>query len=313
MNAKTKNIKHEKVVVDIEQYIDPEHLYSVWYGGSVASIRYRGYNLDILANGDISLYGNIDGEEFSHKDKSNGGSVYDVLGKKITDKELMFYLKNPFYSPENHLEFDNSNWFELFIAAQDGQEYSESYVLNADTLPEAIAEVLTDADDYIQAVEETENEKGCSDNEYVIDRIDISDFNMEVTVKIKNNKILYSGTSLNSGESLTAILKYNLFSDAVKFVVSKLRILPSIIKNGGDPKTEVTIHLNKNLKIYRDGNAIKSNGDFTLPENISVFDSPEQACAFLKGVLWVLDYKKENYHLSANEKEIMEETENDEH
>lgn len=298
---KTQNIKHDTAVIDIEQYIDREHLSSLWYGGCVASIFYKEYELSIVANGDIFCSGCIKGEYFKFKDKQNGGYLYDVLGNKITDYELMQFLTDPENSLEDNLCFDDSNWFEVFITPKDGKEYSESYVLDADTLPNAVAEVLANAEEYIRCAKEDKDEITEADREqYVIDKIIIKNFNIDIVIEKKENGIFYNCSNLRPGFLLTVKLGYENLSDALKFVVTNLLTLPRIINEGGSPDTELSVYLNKYVRIYQDGKDIKSSGDFSLPEKIAVFNSDEEARMFMQGVWWTACYSSNKCFITIN-------------
>lgn len=46
----------------------------------------------------------------------------------------------------------------------------------------------------------------------------------------------------------------------------------------------------KRVELYQEGKQIKPNGDFSLPEVIAEFKTPEEAKAFMQGAAWAVGY-----------------------
>lgn len=46
----------------------------------------------------------------------------------------------------------------------------------------------------------------------------------------------------------------------------------------------------KTVELYQEGTEVKGNGNFSLPEVIQSFKTPEEAKAFIQGVVWAVNY-----------------------
>lgn len=46
----------------------------------------------------------------------------------------------------------------------------------------------------------------------------------------------------------------------------------------------------KRVELYQQGKQIKPNGDFSLPEVLAEFKTPEEAKAFMQGAAWAVGY-----------------------
>lgn len=152
-------LKYELNIIDFE---DKKHLSSLWYGGKVATIKYKGYLFSLEANGDVkcSLFDKDNEEVARVKDKRNGACFFSVMYQYLkNDKEIMlarqnggkFYKNNSFkYS----LVFEDENWFEIFVNSPDGEFHDLSIVCDADNLQECIIEMATSMDEIIKYLEE---------------------------------------------------------------------------------------------------------------------------------------------------------------
>lgn len=136
--------------VSISDFIDNDHQSHYWYGGECARIEHNGYTAIIEANGDLYAEYAPNGEYVTHvKDKSNSGYFYN---------EMNYYLKNDKYlykAIENgDLIIDDNNWWECFIVDRQGNFHDLMWVLDADTITEAIEEVKVGLDEMIKYIEE---------------------------------------------------------------------------------------------------------------------------------------------------------------
>lgn len=97
--------------------IDNDRLDSIWYGGQMVNIKGDGYEADIYAIGDIRAW--IKNEYYC--DKNNGGMFKEYLEDNgiTNDTELQQAIDN------GEIEFENNNWFEVFVQTDDGDEFSE--------------------------------------------------------------------------------------------------------------------------------------------------------------------------------------------
>lgn len=109
-----------KVYVKLNQDLELERQDSLWYGGTVATIRCDCLRLELQAAGivDVDFYRRgSDGEfeEFpieSFKDKRNGGCFYSLAYYLKNDKELKQAKKA---EGDYKLEIEDGNWWECFI------------------------------------------------------------------------------------------------------------------------------------------------------------------------------------------------------
>lgn len=136
--------------VSISDFIDNDHQSHYWYGGECARIKHNGYTAIIEANGDIYAEYAPNGEYVTHvKDKNNSGYFYN---------EMNYYLKNDkglHKAIENgDLIIDDNNWWECFIIDRQGNFHDLMWVLDADTMAEAIEEVKVGLDEMIKYIEE---------------------------------------------------------------------------------------------------------------------------------------------------------------
>ena len=138
------------VKINITQLIDKDHLDCTWYGGEVGTITLSdGYVITIGAYGDIRLYGNIDGEEITVVDKSNGGRVYDELGARLDDDMLHALFDSD--DAQRYLAFENNNWFEVDLISPTGQWID---LCGADNvLPDNLLECFEHVEDYFTYVD----------------------------------------------------------------------------------------------------------------------------------------------------------------
>lgn len=140
--------------INIDANKEPEHDNVFWYGGNVADIKSSQGEYIIAARGVVFCdliakkdYINDDGEKVKKgtiiatvKDKSGCAIFKEIMSSYIKDdNELSDILF------ENHdvyeMDIHNNNWFELSFYDKNG-EIEYDYVMDADTLKEAINEVL---------------------------------------------------------------------------------------------------------------------------------------------------------------------------
>lgn len=127
---------------------------SLWYGGEIATIHYKGWKFEICACGDVRAWLNDKDEarELLYvKDKNNAGRLGEELQRYIrTDKALYAAIsgKHSRYS----LELDDNNWFECFATDPKGRFYDLVWTLDSDHAIESIAEVITGMDEVIASI-----------------------------------------------------------------------------------------------------------------------------------------------------------------
>jgi hypothetical protein len=129
---------------------------SLWYGGGVVNVRYKGYTYHIEAIGDV--YANLSSVCDDHhlcyiKDKNNNGNFgSEIIDYIRSDKTLEDALGA---SPRRYrLYMENSNWWECFVTDPQGEFHDLMLNLDADKLFDAIADVLTNLDEIIKYMED---------------------------------------------------------------------------------------------------------------------------------------------------------------
>lgn len=108
------------VEIDVKQFIDKDHLDCIWYGGEVATIKYRGYTITIGAYGDIILDGRVNGEDIYIKDRDNAGGVYNELGWELDDERFYSFVDCEHGEDDDFIDIIDSNWFEVDLIDPDG-------------------------------------------------------------------------------------------------------------------------------------------------------------------------------------------------
>ena len=113
---------------DPDIFFDDDHLDPVWYGGSIASLKYKGYELSIEVHGDVEIVGDLDGEDFLYKNRENTGAMNlpaaDTLRTTFkSDEELNEALVN------GDIWYEDNNWIEAAVKDPDGY-WHESIVVD---------------------------------------------------------------------------------------------------------------------------------------------------------------------------------------
>lgn len=141
------HVKRKGGVLEVLEFIDIEHQNNLWYGGNVAEIKYKGYRLVIAAVGDVKVEVADENDNYVGyvKDKNNAGIFYKEFRHFIRDdKHLVKLIAN------NHIIFENNNWWECFMYLPDGTFVDMMMALESDLLSEAILEVADSMDEIIE-------------------------------------------------------------------------------------------------------------------------------------------------------------------
>lgn len=141
------------IVVEVTEELRKNQYSSLWYGGEMACIHYKGWMFELDACGDIRAIltrkGNLGDELFYVKDKSNAGQLGEALQPYIkTDKALYAAINGQ--HKKYHLELLNNNWYECFAIDPRGQFYDLMWALDSDHAVEAIAEIICGMDEVIE-------------------------------------------------------------------------------------------------------------------------------------------------------------------
>lgn len=133
--------------VFFNQYaIDDEHQDSLWYGGRVVEILFKGYRFILGAYGDIcaSLLDENNEEVAYLKDKNNSGAFYTEMSYYIKNDKELFDLEN-----EGRLVLENNNWFEVLVDAPDGERIDTGWVTSDYSYYDGIEETICGMQDFI--------------------------------------------------------------------------------------------------------------------------------------------------------------------
>ena len=147
------------VVVNVSEDLRKNQYSSLWYGGEIATIRYKGWKFELYACGDVravlSRKSDPENELFYVKDKNNAGQLGEELQPYIeTDKALYAAINGQ--HRKYRLELLNNNWYECFAIDPHGQFYDLMWALDSDHAIEAIAEIIDGMDEVIEnAAKET--------------------------------------------------------------------------------------------------------------------------------------------------------------
>lgn len=140
-----------------EDSISLLRLDSLWYGGDMVKITYKGYTFNIDASGDIfaRVCSARDGSYIMHfKDKHNTGYVgTEIRSYFRSDRTVHTAIDGE--HRRYRLELDNNNWWECVVTDPQGRFHDLMWVLDDDSLFAGIAEVLTSLDGIIDELEET--------------------------------------------------------------------------------------------------------------------------------------------------------------
>lgn len=145
-----KSEKTKKLIEEIKAYVnekggvlescrimDPDHLRSEWYGGTVATLKYNGYTVEVNALGDVeaTLLDEAGNFVVDVKDRNNAGAFAEVMRPYIhNDEELESDIC------DERMLFSYNNWFEVFVTDPAGRFHDLMWDLDNYTLDEAIKE-----------------------------------------------------------------------------------------------------------------------------------------------------------------------------
>lgn len=131
----------------IMQDILSDYQDSLWYGGRVASINYKGAEITIAAYGDVicDLVDRKSGKSVAYvKDKSNSGSFYhEIVSKVKGDNELRDIVRGT--HPKYTLDLDCGNWWE--VIGEYEEEYYELGISESESIMDVIMETLDSLED----------------------------------------------------------------------------------------------------------------------------------------------------------------------
>lgn len=146
----------DEIVIEFNDTISLNRMSSLWYGGNMVDIKYKGYTFHIDASGDV--YASLNpahGENLLAyvKDKNNSGAFSSEMFPYFrSDKTLNKTLSGEHcrYS----LDLHHNNWYECFITDPQNQFHDIMWALDDDNLFLCVSEVFAKLDETIKYLEE---------------------------------------------------------------------------------------------------------------------------------------------------------------
>lgn len=139
-----------KITLLQPKFFDENRQNSLWHGGDMVRIELPIGQFIISADGDVyvSLFRTEDSTElFYVKDKNNRGELgTELLPYVKTDEELMLILNDE--HPDYTFDMSHNNWWECYAITKEGKFRDLMWALDADTLSDAVAEVLCGYKEY---------------------------------------------------------------------------------------------------------------------------------------------------------------------
>lgn len=133
--------------VDASEFIDNKHLDCFWYGGHIGLIEYSGWKVLFEVNGDVSLYGEVNGIEVNYMNKNNSGAWgSDICDVIKSDKMLHRELE------KMTVAYDNNNWVEWNLIAPDGV-FHDMFLIEDNVLEDNVLNAFFDTQYYIDVIE----------------------------------------------------------------------------------------------------------------------------------------------------------------
>lgn len=124
-----------------ETFIDDDHLDSVWYGGYIGGLKYKGYEVSIEVCGDVDVSGSVNGREFLYQNKTNTGAMNlaaaDTLRTAFKSDAELWAAQNADNDADTRIEFLDNNWIEAFVKDPKGHWHGSSVVDDADDVLDA--------------------------------------------------------------------------------------------------------------------------------------------------------------------------------
>jgi len=150
-----KRVDDQNCEIHFTDQISLRRLSSLWYGGNVAEVKYKGYIFHIDAIGDVyaDLYHVHDDRHLCYvKDKNNNGNFgSEMLSYFRSDKTLYEALGE---APHKyHLKMQDNNWWECFVTDPQEDFHDLMWALDDDNLFDAIGNVLKSMDEMIDYIE----------------------------------------------------------------------------------------------------------------------------------------------------------------
>jgi len=148
LNAALEGVK---LSLDPDDIIDAEHLDCFWYGGSIGSLKYKGYTVSIEVHGEVrlSVLDEATKTELLYYINKNNSGAYENSEVKdlISDDETLHKLRD-----EGRAVWSNNNWVEYRIFKPSGEEID---LFGWDTvLDDNVLEAFSDVNYYKDIIDE---------------------------------------------------------------------------------------------------------------------------------------------------------------
>lgn len=140
------------IVLKDQAFADLGRQHSLWYGGDMVSIAYRGYRFIVSAVGDViaTLTRKSDNVEICDiRDKGNMGQFGQEIASYIkNDAELKQLMADD--HPLYQLDLTDNNWWECFCCDPQGQFHDLMLALDSDGIIDAVVETAVAMDSIIK-------------------------------------------------------------------------------------------------------------------------------------------------------------------
>ena len=122
-----------ELLTEEDVFIDDDHLDSVWYGGYLGGLKYKGYELSLEVHGQVLICGFMNGKDFEYVNRLGNGAMSmgasDHLRTAFKSDAELWDAANAGEDAENKIEFCENNWVEAFVKDPDGY-WSEGVVVD---------------------------------------------------------------------------------------------------------------------------------------------------------------------------------------
>lgn len=158
-NQMIENAKAKGINLQIFQFIDENHQYSLWYGGTIAIASKGHLRCEIYAAGNVCTLLKKGKKELSFvNDKSNDGKFYEEMRGLIPDDKALSLLERGESYNGMYLILQNSNWFEWNMFDEEKQKWIGSdfldNVMEEDRLSDCLnANILEDIFAFVKEYE----------------------------------------------------------------------------------------------------------------------------------------------------------------
>lgn len=126
-----------KINVCKDTFVDDNHLECFWYSGKLGTVNYKNFEISIVAEGNLELYGRYRGKDFSYKGKNDNGEVLEILPKDFNDNVLVDIFNGIVKGDDgvsDYLFIENVNCLVAYFKLPNGEFANCSIILNGNLI-----------------------------------------------------------------------------------------------------------------------------------------------------------------------------------